>query len=176
MRRLLSVIFSALLVCTVSSGIALDFDESKYGVDELTEIIAASRMALLENDLVVKPGTVLLDHLGVKISVVGFDVGGGGVYLKVLIENQSDNTVAVYIHESSINGWKTGYVDHTDEIPPGKKAKSEFSAKPNYEGRFLAKFNDEIRDFEFFFSVYKFPDNKLKSFFTTDIFHLRFDD
>ena len=35
---------------------------------------------------------------------------------------------------------------------------------------------NEIRDFEFFFFVAKFPDNKLESFFTTDILHLRFDE
>lgn len=176
MKRVISTLLSVLIISTVSVGIAFDFDESTFGVDELKEIISESRAALREFDLIVKPNTVILDHQGVKITVVDIDTSGGGIYLKTLIENKSENTIAVYIEDSSINGWKTGYIDHTDKIPPGKKAKGEISAKPSYEGVLLAGSYNEIRDFEFFFFVAKFPDNKLESFFTTDILHLRFDE
>lgn len=176
MKILLSAILSVLILVVVSTGTALDFEESKYPIDELKEIISVSREALHEFDLVVKPNTIILDREGIKITVLNVDVSGGGVNLKVLIENQSDNTVAIYIEDSSINGWVTGYVDNTDKIPPGKKAKSEFSVRPNYEGVLLANSYDEIRDFEFFFFVAKFPDNKLESFFSTDVLHFRFDE
>lgn len=128
MKKFLSVLLACILIFSISTVYAADY--SSMSDDELYEQYTAIRNELTIRGLKAEKKTVILEKSGVQIYISDSPTfestwSGTFIYIPVVIVNNTEFNISVVVRNSSINGWTAEAKVYTNNVPSGKKAKTE---------------------------------------------------
>ncbi len=128
MKKVLAFLMAVLFACSLCSAVAEGMDFAAMSDDELHALVDGARNELAKRELVAAEDTVLLEQDGVTVYLTGeheIDYGGN-LKLQVVVVNDSDKAVDVYMDSASVNGWDVFNIGVGD-TSAGKKQKGTFT-------------------------------------------------
>ena len=102
MKKLVSL-FLALLLLSGTCAFAETYTEAS--TDELLSTMTAIQMELNRRAAASADNKLLYEADGLRISIHDAEIEYGHLHIMLLVENDTDNDVAVYHKQGSINGW-----------------------------------------------------------------------
>ena len=154
MKRIISLILTTILLFSISSAFAQDF--SSMTDAELKEQYDYIRNELTTRGLKAENKTVIYDKGGIQIYLNGSPFISNEWIPKqfaipIIVVNNSEKNIAIGMSKSSLNGWTTRASILMNEIPIGKKLKSELHFALDSTD---LENDDDFEDAEFTFTIY----------------------
>lgn len=169
MKKIIALVLSALLLLVpFTTAFAAEIDLSGMSAEELNALIIQARSKLMELQFYQDTDQPIYDDNGVKVTIRDWELDNKTFLLNIVVENNTNESIAVFFRDTSLNGWMIGEAGSQD-IDAGKKKKVTCTYF-NVDEKAEVKSSDELEDISFKINIYKMSDRTdIEKSFPVDI-------